>query len=179
MTGKMPDPENHVAKGFRPPQSWALPNRRLHPLHPGWFCTRQLVPDGSPGRLASSLGAATFLRPCSFGRDSNARVVPVTPPIVLKLQGLPARKSFAGRAYHCCPRSPRLTCSLACAEDGPLRVTHERFFGRHLRGSSARSAQGPGRSSRIGNSESLASLRLIADRARRHFHRRWLSSRAP
>ena len=148
MTGKMPDPENHVAKGFRPPQSWALPNRRLYPLHPGWFCTRQLVPDGSPGRLASSLGAATFLRPCSFGRDSNARVVPVTPPIVLKLQGLPARKSFAGRAYHCCPRSPRLTCSLACAEDGPPRVTHERFFGRHLRGSSARSAQGPGRSSR-------------------------------
>ena len=59
-------------------------------LHPWWFRgTHQLVPDGSPGRLASSLEAA-FLRPCSFGRDSNARLVPVTPPIVLKPLGLSA-----------------------------------------------------------------------------------------
>jgi hypothetical protein len=89
----------------------------LHPFaspHPEWSCgTRQLVLDGSPGRLASSLDAATFLRPCSFGRDSNAYLVPVTRPIVLKLQGLPARKSFAGRAYHCCPRLPPLNLLLS------------------------------------------------------------------
>src|SRR6266478_1707145 len=28
MTGKLPDPENHAAKGFGPPHSWALRNRR-------------------------------------------------------------------------------------------------------------------------------------------------------
>jgi len=38
---------------------------------------------------------------CSFVRDSNARRVPVTPLIVLKLQGLPAKRSRSGRPYHC------------------------------------------------------------------------------
>ena len=38
---------------------------------------------------------------CSFVRDSNARRVPVTPPIVLKPQGLPAKRSTSGRPYHC------------------------------------------------------------------------------
>jgi hypothetical protein len=28
MTGKLPDPENHAAKGFGPPHSWVLRNRR-------------------------------------------------------------------------------------------------------------------------------------------------------
>ncbi len=138
-------------------------------------CFRMVLRD----HLAHRSALPPPFRPCSLVRVSKVRRVPAIPPIVLKLQGLPPIKSFAGRAYHCCPPFPRLTCSLACAEDGTPRVTHERFFGRHLRGSSARSTRGPGRSSRIGNSESLAPLRLIADGARRHFHRRWLSSRAP
>src|SRR5882672_2929254 len=33
------------------------------------------------------------ITPCSFVRDREARCVPVTPPIALKLQGLPAKKA--------------------------------------------------------------------------------------
>src|SRR5438552_18948463 len=36
MTGKLPDPENHAAKGFRPPQSWALRNRRGGTIERQW-----------------------------------------------------------------------------------------------------------------------------------------------
>jgi hypothetical protein len=96
-----------------------------------WFCgVRRL----RPGRFSGTTCIIAWLcrlplGPCSFVRDSNARRVPVTPPIVLKLQGLPARKRASGRAYHCWPHSPHLTCYSACAEGGALRATHERFFG--------------------------------------------------
>jgi len=39
---------------------------------------------------------------CSFVRDSLERCVPVTPPIVLRLQGLPTKKPC------CWPRVPLL-----------------------------------------------------------------------
>src|SRR5204862_1479469 len=139
-----------------------------------WFCrTRHLLPDGSPGRLGASLGAATSFQALFFGTGFERGPRTSNPSNRIEATGFAPIKSFAGRAYHCCPPFPRLTCFLARAEDGTPRVTHERFFGRPLRGSSARSTRGPGRSSRIGNSESLAPLRLIADRARRHFHRCW------
>jgi hypothetical protein len=116
--------QNQAPHSSRPSTSGKV--RLLHPLHPVWFCgTRHLLPDGSLGRLGLSLGAATSLRPCSLVRVSNARSVPAILPIVLKPQGLPPIKSFAGRAYHCCLPLPRLTCSLACAEDGTPRVTHD------------------------------------------------------
>src|SRR5712692_7285891 len=49
-----------------------------------------------------------------------ARRVPVTAPIALKLQGLSAKGTPAGRAYHCWHSSPNLTCPLGCAEGGAL-----------------------------------------------------------
>jgi hypothetical protein len=99
----------------------------------------------------------------------------------IEATGFAGKKEFRWPPVPLLPALPLLNLLLACAEaeDGAPRVTHERFYGRHLPGLPARSAPGPGRSLRIGNSESLASLRLIADRARRHFHHRWLSGRAP
>jgi hypothetical protein len=79
------------------------------PLASGWFLRRR----------ASSLGPATFLRPCSFVRVLNARRVSPTPPIVLKLQGLAPRPSFAGRAYHCCSRFPPLNWLLSVRRRRP------------------------------------------------------------
>ena len=79
------------------------------PLASGWFLRRR----------ASSLGAATALRPCSFVRVSNARRVSPTPPIALKLQGLAPRASFAGRAYHCCSRFPPLNWLLSVRRRRP------------------------------------------------------------
>jgi len=70
------------------------------------------------GPLAPSLGSAKSARPCSFVRGSNACCVPVTAPIALMLQGLPAEKNAAGRPYHCWRRFCNLTCCLACAESG-------------------------------------------------------------
>src|SRR5712664_2426706 len=90
-------------------------------LYPGsFFGTRVLrrqgfarrglcIPRGSSGYFHLSLDLPP---PCSYVRDCNARRVPVTPPIVLKLQGLAARRRASGRPYHCWPRSSHLICQL-------------------------------------------------------------------
>ena len=79
------------------------------PLASGWFLRRR----------ASSLGAGH--RPQAlFFRTGFERAPRITnPPIVLKLQGLAPRASFAGRAYHCCSRFPPLNWLLSVRRRRP------------------------------------------------------------
>src|SRR5260370_16121540 len=157
-------------------------------LHCGRFCGARLLYrgwfSGGAARLHAILGvnllhpkAPSHLPSCSSVRDSLARCVPVTAPIALKLQGLPAKGTSGWPRVPLLTEFPQLNLPLSVRQHS-ARATHERLVKRHLGGTSTRSPCEARRSSRIGSCETLAPLHLIPRRARGPFHGSWLRSRA-